>query len=65
MGQQPYAGHTNLEVLQYVRGGGRLPRPSQNCPEELLVQLQFFIKNNFFNIFFLQISIDGEMLESC
>lgn len=35
MGQQPYAGHTNLEVLQYVRGGGRLPRPNQNCPEEL------------------------------
>jgi hypothetical protein len=35
LGQQPYQGQTNIEVLHYVRGGGRLPRPHHNCPEEL------------------------------
>ncbi|KAK8754621.1 hypothetical protein OTU49_016899, partial [Cherax quadricarinatus] len=34
LGQQPYPARTNLEVLHYVRGGGRLNRPP-NCPEEL------------------------------
>ncbi|CAI9740160.1 proto-oncogene tyrosine-protein kinase ROS-like isoform X2, partial [Octopus vulgaris] len=33
-GQQPYPARTNLEVLQYVRSGGRLDRPD-NCPEYL------------------------------
>ncbi|XP_070506786.1 proto-oncogene tyrosine-protein kinase ROS isoform X3 [Chironomus tepperi] len=35
LGQQPYPARTNIEVLQYVRSGGRLSRPNQNCPEEL------------------------------
>lgn len=35
-GQQPYPARTNVEVLQYVRSGGRLERPA-NCPDELLV----------------------------
>jgi hypothetical protein len=35
-GQQPYPARTNVEVLQYVRNGGRLERPV-NCPDELLV----------------------------
>lgn len=34
MGQQPYPARTNIEVLHYVRGGGRLDRPI-DCPEEL------------------------------
>ncbi|XP_071513555.1 proto-oncogene tyrosine-protein kinase ROS isoform X2 [Panulirus ornatus] len=34
LGQQPYPARTNLEVLHYVRSGGRLNRPP-NCPEEL------------------------------
>ncbi|XP_013384581.1 proto-oncogene tyrosine-protein kinase ROS [Lingula anatina] len=34
LGQQPYPARTNLEVLQFVRGGGRLDRP-ENCPDEL------------------------------
>ncbi|XP_066980698.1 proto-oncogene tyrosine-protein kinase ROS isoform X4 [Macrobrachium rosenbergii] len=34
LGQQPYPARTNLEVLHYVRSGGRLTRPP-NCPEEL------------------------------
>ena len=34
MGQQPYPARTNIEVLHYVRGGGRLERPI-DCPEEL------------------------------
>ncbi|PNF32886.1 hypothetical protein B7P43_G01836 [Cryptotermes secundus] len=34
LGQQPYPARTNLEVLHYVRNGGRLGRPN-NCPEEL------------------------------
>ncbi|XP_058444154.1 protein sevenless isoform X2 [Malaya genurostris] len=34
LGQQPYPARNNLEVLHYVRDGGRLTRP-QDCPEEL------------------------------
>ncbi|XP_039452249.1 proto-oncogene tyrosine-protein kinase ROS isoform X4 [Culex pipiens pallens] len=34
LGQQPYPARNNVEVLHYVRGGGRLGRP-QDCPEEL------------------------------
>ncbi|KAK6636659.1 hypothetical protein RUM43_010321 [Polyplax serrata] len=34
LGQQPYPARTNLEVLHYVRTGGRLERPN-NCPEQV------------------------------
>ncbi|XP_011346152.2 proto-oncogene tyrosine-protein kinase ROS isoform X2 [Ooceraea biroi] len=34
LGQQPYPARTNLEVLHYVRAGGRLPKPL-NCPPSL------------------------------
>lgn len=34
MGQQPYALHNNLEVLKFVKGGGRLQQPD-NCPNKL------------------------------
>lgn len=34
LGQQPYPARNNVEVLHYVRDGGRLTRP-QDCPEEL------------------------------
>ncbi|GAB0094112.1 Tyrosine-protein kinase receptor [Sergentomyia squamirostris] len=34
LGQQPYPARTNVEVLQYVRDGGRLTRPA-DCPEDL------------------------------
>ncbi|XP_076304800.1 proto-oncogene tyrosine-protein kinase ROS-like [Tachypleus tridentatus] len=34
LGQQPYPARTNLEVLYYVRGGGRLDSP-EKCPREL------------------------------
>ncbi|XP_055536181.1 proto-oncogene tyrosine-protein kinase ROS isoform X2 [Wyeomyia smithii] len=34
LGQQPYPARNNLEVLHYVRDGGRLTRP-QDCPDEL------------------------------
>ncbi|XP_065076468.1 proto-oncogene tyrosine-protein kinase ROS isoform X3 [Ochlerotatus camptorhynchus] len=34
LGQQPYPARNNVEVLHYVRDGGRLGRP-QDCPEEL------------------------------
>lgn len=34
LGQQPYPARTNLEVLHYVRAGGRLPKPL-NCPPTL------------------------------
>lgn len=34
LGQQPYPARTNLEVLQYVRGGGRLHQPP-HCPQHL------------------------------
>ena len=34
LGNQPYPGRTNQEVLQFVTGGGRLERP-ENCPGRL------------------------------
>ncbi|XP_055298116.1 proto-oncogene tyrosine-protein kinase ROS isoform X4 [Sitodiplosis mosellana] len=34
LGQQPYPARTNVEVLHYVRDGGRLDKPS-NCPDDL------------------------------
>lgn len=34
LGQQPYPARNNVEVLHYVRNGGRLGRPS-GCPDEL------------------------------
>ncbi|XP_072759722.1 proto-oncogene tyrosine-protein kinase ROS-like isoform X2 [Anoplolepis gracilipes] len=34
LGEQPYTGRTNVEVVNYVRTGGRLPMPL-NCPSEL------------------------------
>ncbi|XP_076250339.1 receptor protein-tyrosine kinase sevenless isoform X2 [Rhynchophorus ferrugineus] len=34
LGQQPYQARSNLEVLHYVKGGGRLGKPT-DCPEEL------------------------------
>ncbi|OPJ73139.1 proto-oncogene tyrosine-protein kinase ROS [Patagioenas fasciata monilis] len=34
LGQQPYPGFSNTEVLQHVRSGGRLESPD-NCPDDL------------------------------
>ncbi|XP_037919299.1 protein sevenless isoform X2 [Hermetia illucens] len=34
LGQRPYPARNNIEVLQYVRDGGRLDRPA-DCPDEL------------------------------
>lgn len=34
LGQQPYPARTNVEVLHYVRDGGRLDKPS-TCPDDL------------------------------
>lgn len=34
LGQQPYPARNNLEVLHYVRAGGRLSKPL-NCPPSL------------------------------
>ncbi|XP_030754698.1 proto-oncogene tyrosine-protein kinase ROS-like isoform X3 [Sitophilus oryzae] len=34
LGQQPYQARCNLEVLHYVKAGGRLGKPT-DCPEEL------------------------------
>ena len=36
LGNQPYPGRINQEVLQYVTGGGRLDRP-EKCPGRMLV----------------------------
>ena len=33
-GNQPYPGQSNQDVLQFVTGGGRLPRPD-NCPRRM------------------------------
>lgn len=34
LGQQPYPGFSNTEVLHHVRSGGRLESPN-NCPDDL------------------------------
>lgn len=34
LGQQPYPGLSNMEVLHHVQSGGRLESPS-NCPDDL------------------------------
>lgn len=34
LGQQPYPARSNMEVLYYVRAGGRLDKP-ENCPDDL------------------------------
>ncbi|XP_064629628.1 proto-oncogene tyrosine-protein kinase ROS-like isoform X2 [Lineus longissimus] len=34
LGQQPYPARTNIEVLHFVRSGGRLDKP-ENCPLEV------------------------------
>ena len=34
LGQQPYPARTNLQVLHFVRNGGRLDRPP-DCPDSL------------------------------
>nr|ALV82505.1 sev [Leptinotarsa decemlineata] len=39
LGQQPYPARANLEVLHYVRRGGRLGKPT-DCPEELELMLK-------------------------
>ncbi|XP_060523893.1 proto-oncogene tyrosine-protein kinase ROS isoform X2 [Cylas formicarius] len=36
LGQQPYQARSNLEVLHYVRVGGRLGKPT-DCPDDLYV----------------------------
>lgn len=36
LGNQPYPGRINQEVLQYVTGGGRMDRP-EKCPGRMLV----------------------------
>lgn len=34
LGQQPYPGLSNIEVLHHVRSGGRLESPN-NCPDDM------------------------------
>lgn len=34
LGQQPYPGLSNIEVLHHVRSGGRLESPN-NCPDDI------------------------------
>lgn len=42
LGQQPYPARNNLEVLHYVRSGGRLHQPI-HCPQQLYVLHSYFI----------------------
>lgn len=37
LGQQPYPARNNMEVLHYVRNGGRLSKPN-NSTQEMWVQ---------------------------
>ena len=44
LGNQPYPGRINQEVLQYVTGGGRLDRP-ERCPGRMLVIVAVHFKD--------------------
>ncbi|KAG8551544.1 hypothetical protein GDO81_004155 [Engystomops pustulosus] len=37
LGQQPYQGYSNIEVLHYVRSGERMDSPD-NCPDDMYVE---------------------------
>ena len=39
LGQQPYPGRSNTEVVTFVTDGGRLHKPI-NCPDDLYGQTQ-------------------------
>lgn len=60
LGQQPYPARNNVEVLHYVREGGRLERPT-DCPDELYVFLILLFLELIF--YFFQISTNVKMLE--
>ena len=53
LGQQPYPARTNVDVLRYVRDGGRLDRPP-NCPPVLYVLVSCLLlhKTKSFKIYF-------------
>ena len=51
LGNQPYPGRINQEVLQYVTGGGRLDRP-EKCPGRMLVT-GFNTSHSLFNVLFI------------
>ena len=42
LGNQPYPGRINQEVLQYVTGGGRLDRP-EKCPGRMLATFSMYL----------------------
>lgn len=63
LGNQPYPGRINQEVLQYVTGGGRLDRP-EKCPGKMLVFHPALCILVIISIFLVQISFDAIMLET-
>lgn len=53
LGNQPYPGRINQEVLQYVTGGGRLDRP-EKCPGRMYVNIilaVFFLSRDYVTMY--------------
>ena len=65
LGNQPYPGRINQEVLQYVTGGGRLDRP-EKCPGRMLAVVSYFFVILFCSLysFSVQLSFDAVVLET-
>ena len=60
LGNQPYPGRINQEVLQYVTGGGRLDRP-EKCPGRMLATF-FNVSHSLSIILFLY---SYHLMQSC
>lgn len=62
LGNQPYPGRINQEVLQYVTGGGRLDRP-EKCPGRMYVSL--FILPCVKQLSFYYFLFSYHLMQSC
>ncbi|XP_071997816.1 proto-oncogene tyrosine-protein kinase ROS isoform X2 [Engystomops pustulosus] len=65
LGQQPYQGYSNIEVLHYVRSGERMDSPD-NCPDDMWdIMLKCWAQNPSQRPSFVQIQKQIEELQGC
>ncbi|XP_069831031.1 proto-oncogene tyrosine-protein kinase ROS isoform X2 [Dendropsophus ebraccatus] len=65
IGQQPYQGYSNMEVLHYVRSGQRMDSPD-NCPDDMWnMMLKCWTQNPAQRPNFAQIQKQLEELKGC
>ncbi|KAM9316655.1 proto-oncogene tyrosine-protein kinase ROS [Gastrophryne carolinensis] len=65
LGQQPYQGFSNMEVVHYIRSGQRMDSPD-NCPDNMLdLMLECWTQEPFKRPSFAHIHAQLEELKSC